>query len=133
MIDFINTAKLDAVPAEAIPADVQAKVKSEAKTKARDKRKNAKAPLIRIPASMKTRVERLRDELQASDEAGRIELPDGIDCERIPLWHVLERALNELEDHRFRSKKSRKNSKTAKSAKPEAKPSSTRLADILTK
>jgi len=123
---MIDTAKLEAIPAEVIPTD-----ESKKKTQARDKRKNAKAPLIRIPASMKTRVERLRDELQASYEAGRISLPDGIDCERIPLWFVLERALDELEDHRSRSRKSRKNSKTAKGSTPDTTPKTNRLVDVL--
>ncbi len=76
------------------------------KTQLRDKRKNAKRPQIRITAEMKERLERLRDGFQESYEAGRINLPDGIDCEAIPLWYVIDRALDELEDHRERSRRS---------------------------
>jgi hypothetical protein len=82
------------------------------KTQARDARKNKKSPMMRIPAELKNRIERLRGEFQESYEAGRHEPKTDVDSERLPAWYVIQLALDELEGHRARSRKSRNNSKT---------------------
>jgi hypothetical protein len=82
-------------------------------TQARDSRKNKRSPMIRVPEAMKARIEKIRDEMVASYEAGRGDLPSDVDCDNVPLWAAIAKALDELDDHKRRSRKSRKNSKTA--------------------
>lgn len=76
--------------------------------------REANNPKIRIPDYLKTRIDRLSEELRESYMAGRVDLPAGINPETIPRWAVIVKALDELEAHRARAKKSRRNSKTAK-------------------
>jgi len=94
-------------------ADEKSFKTSEA-TRRRERRKNEKRAQIAIPRRLKDRIDILRDQFQESYEAGRIELPAGVDPERLPISYVIEKALDELEGHRERSKKSRSNRKTAK-------------------
>jgi hypothetical protein len=67
---------------------------------------------------LKDRIDALRDQFQASYENGRHEIssqiPKDIDVESLPIWYVLEKALDELEGHRARSRKARSNAKTPK-------------------
>tara|TARA_R110000824_G_scaffold741_6_gene4615 strand:+ start:3962 stop:4297 length:336 start_codon:yes stop_codon:yes gene_type:complete len=91
--------------------------KTSETTRLRERRKNAKSCQVRIPRELKDRIDALRDEFEESAGAGRMDLPDHVcenSTERLPIWFVIEKALNELEDHRARSRKTRKNSKTTK-------------------
>ncbi len=86
-------------------------------TRARERRKNSKTAQVRIPRELKARIDALRDQFETSAVEGRMELPGHVgdnSTERLPIWFVIEKALDELEDHRARSRKTRKNSKTAK-------------------
>ena len=47
-------------------------------TQALNSRKNRRSPMVCVPEAMKARIERLRDEMVASYEAGRGTLPDGV-------------------------------------------------------
>jgi hypothetical protein len=79
-------------------------------------RKNANSPLIRVPAEIKARLEAERAKLEELYSAGRVELPAGVDCENIPMWAVIAKALDELQAHRDRAKKCRKNGKEKQAA-----------------
>jgi len=69
-------------------------------------------PKVRMPVEVRNRIDRLTADLVANYEAGRCELPEGVDCDNIPRWAVLVKALDELESHRERSR-NRKSNKLA--------------------
>jgi hypothetical protein len=64
--------------------------------------RNELSTLVRVPIALATRLARLRDEMQAAYTEGRIDVPGGL-CEHIPVWYVIESALNEVEARRVRS------------------------------
>jgi MoxR-like ATPase len=80
-----------------------------------NKSRDAANPKIRVPAELRDRIDGLADELRESYSAGRCELPAGVDPDNIPRWAIILKALDELEGHRARSRKSRSNKKTPKS------------------
>jgi hypothetical protein len=63
--------------------------------------------MIRVPAELASRLDRLRDQFQESHVGGRLSLPNEY-CERCPLHHVISVALDSLEDHRARSRRPRR-------------------------
>jgi hypothetical protein len=63
--------------------------------------------MIRVPAELASRLDRLKDQFQESHVAGRLRLPNEY-CERCPLHHVISVALDSLEDHRARSRRPRR-------------------------
>lgn len=87
--------------------------KTSETTRARERRKNQKTAQVRLPRDLKDRIDALRDEMQESYEAGRMTVDANVDPEHLPIWFVIEKALDELEGHRERSRKSRTNKKTA--------------------
>ena len=70
--------------------------------------------MIRVPVAVAERLERLAAELLESYEQGRTDKVEI--CEQgtkgtwVPLHAVITKALDELEDHKARSRKSRKRS-----------------------
>jgi hypothetical protein len=62
---------------------------------------------VRVPEWLAERLERLRDETRKAHVEGRIKLPSAF-ADKPPLWLIIERALNEQEDRRKRSRRSRK-------------------------
>lgn len=73
--------------------------------------------MIRVPAEVAERLERLAKELLVSYEEGRtqnIELTEqGSRGTWVPLHAVITKALDELEDHKARSKKANKKTEEA--------------------
>lgn len=61
---------------------------------------------IRLPVELAERLERMAREMLQAHAEGRIALPSAM-CERVPLWLVIERALDEQEARRARSNRSR--------------------------
>jgi hypothetical protein len=57
---------------------------------------------IRVPSNLRDRLRRLRDEMQLVYSDGRVEVPNDL-VEQIPLWFVIQAALNEVEARRARS------------------------------
>jgi hypothetical protein len=61
---------------------------------------------IKFPEDLFARIERLREQLQAAYGEGRIDVPTE-HCEHIPLWYVIQAALDEVEARRVRSNRPR--------------------------
>jgi hypothetical protein len=55
-----------------------------------------------LPTALAHRLRRLRDEMQRAYTEGRLDVPTE-HGERIPLWYVIESALNEVEQRCVRS------------------------------
>jgi len=80
--------------------------------------------MIRVPAELADRIERLQEELLASYEAGRtskVELTEqGTKGAWVSKAEVIRLALDELEDHKARSKRSSKKASTSPADAPAA-------------
>jgi len=78
--------------------------------------KTANHKMIRVPAALADRIERLQAELLTAYESGmtsRVELTDQGDRGAwISKAEVIRLALDEMEDHRARSRKSRPNARS---------------------
>jgi hypothetical protein len=78
--------------------------------------KTANHKMIRVPAELAERIERIQAELLAAYEAGltsRVELTDqGTRGAWISKSEVIRLALDEMEDHKARSRKSRSNARS---------------------
>ena len=68
--------------------------------------------MVRLPAELADKLDEIAARMLESHEKGRSELP-GDYCERVPLHYVVQRAVEELEDHRARSRKSSRRSQPA--------------------
>jgi hypothetical protein len=58
--------------------------------------------IIRVPAELAGRLDRLVTEFEQSHVLGRMQLPNAY-VEQVPKYYVIERSLDELERHRARS------------------------------
>jgi hypothetical protein len=63
--------------------------------------------LVRVPEALAQRLESLAADTGLAYAEGRLDLPTEF-CERIPLWLVIERALDQVEAKRIRSARPRK-------------------------
>jgi len=63
--------------------------------------------MIRVPADLAARLERLAIENDAAHAAGHLQLPNAY-ADRCPIHQVISMALDRLESHRARGKHSRK-------------------------
>src|SRR5437016_665166 len=61
---------------------------------------------IRVPTYLRARLSRLRDEVQVAYTEGRVEVPNDL-VKHIPVWFVIEDALDEVEARRVRSNRPR--------------------------
>lgn len=86
------------MPANAVHPQIE-------KTRRKNRRRNSTH--IRIPKRLKARLARLRDDIQKKYVGGQVKLPGHVNPEYVPEWYVIEKALDELEDHRVRSARSR--------------------------
>lgn len=68
--------------------------------------RNERSTLIRVPNALAARLRRLRDEMQAAHSEGRITVPNEL-ADHIPVWWLIETALNEVEGRRLRSARPR--------------------------
>lgn len=62
--------------------------------------------MVRLPVELADRIARMARELEESHSLGRTQLPAEF-CERVPLHHVIDRAIVEAESHRARSRRPR--------------------------
>ena len=70
--------------------------------------------LIRVPEHLARRLKRLATEFEASYVDGHTPLPNKY-CEHVPLHYIIERALDELEGKRRRSRRPSKRRPAARS------------------
>jgi hypothetical protein len=63
--------------------------------------------MIRVPVELASRLDRLVAQFEESHVAGRLSLPNEF-CEHCPLHHVISIALDSFEDHRARSRRPRR-------------------------
>lgn len=61
---------------------------------------------VRVPVGLAGRLARLADDMHAAYVRGRVELPGSM-AERIPVWYVIQAALDEVESRRARSARPR--------------------------
>jgi len=62
---------------------------------------------IRIPATLHARLQALAKQFDRAGEAAKIHLPgEFADRGGTPMWYVVEKAIKDFEDHRFRSNQS---------------------------
>jgi predicted transcriptional regulator len=61
---------------------------------------------VRLPEDLASRLDRLAAETERAHREGRITLPSE-HADRVPLWLAIERALDEVEARRVRSRKPR--------------------------
>lgn len=62
--------------------------------------------MVRLPVELADRLASLARDLESSYCRGRAKLPAEY-CERVPIHHVIDRALSEVEAHRDRSRRRR--------------------------
>jgi hypothetical protein len=62
--------------------------------------------LVRVPEHLARRLERLSAEMMAAYQEGRVALPNSM-AEAVPMWAVIENALNEQSARRERSRRPR--------------------------
>jgi hypothetical protein len=61
---------------------------------------------VRVPVRLAERLNALAGEMLIAHGEGRLTLPNAM-AEYVPLWHVIERALDEVESRRERSRRPR--------------------------
>jgi hypothetical protein len=68
--------------------------------------------LVRVPEALALRLERLTAEMERAYSEGKVTVPNE-QAERIPLWLVISRALDEQEARRARSARPRTSPRTS--------------------
>jgi hypothetical protein len=63
--------------------------------------------IIRVPADLGCRLDKLKDQMQAAYSEGRRTVPNAL-VEAIPIWYVIQTLCDEVESRRARSNRPRR-------------------------